>query len=356
MKKNKMMRIAAVLLIVTLISTCIISGTFAKYVAKADVEDSARVAKWGIKIETTSNLFSDKYEAEDEHYMAAGGKYSVKAANSTNDDEEITGDKVVAPGTSSDQIDGGFSARLYGKPEVATRFQLKVDLNDVKDIYMPFAEGYTDYSEAVVDGQAKTFDLVGPGAVGGLNNSYVYGYAPVKWDITVTRVKDDGTDGRSISLSEMASEVAGSSFGELFESLFTKDGISITDAMTVINQVYEREDLGLKDMIMNKVNEQFANHGFRNLQIDVTPEGIITLGMDFDPNENCNYRFDAKWAWDYEVDDDEIPSFITDGAAYKTMIDKADTYLGNVAAGIIEDDTVSTDLAFKFEASATQID
>ena len=348
MKKNKMMRIAAVLLIVTLLSTCAISGTFAKYVAKADVEDSARVAKWGIKIETTSNLFSDKYEAQDEDYIAAGGEYSVISDN---------GDMVVAPGTSSDQLEnGGFSAILSGKPEVATRFQLKVDLNDVKDVYMPFAEGYTDYSVAVVDGEEQTFDLVGPGAVGGLNNSYVYGYAPVKWDITVTRVKADGTDGRSISLSEMASEVAGSSFGELFESLFTKDGISITDAMTVINQVYEREDLGLKDMIMEKVNEQFANHGFRNLQIDVTPEGIITLGMDFDPLENCNYRFDAKWAWDFEVDDDEVPSFITDGAAYKTMIDKADTYLGNVAAGIIEDDTVSTDLAFKFEASATQID
>lgn len=347
MKKNKMMRIAAVLLIVTLLSTCAISGTFAKYVAKADVEDSARVAKWGIKIETNGTLFSDKYAAEDEDYIAAGGVYSVESDN---------GDVVVAPGTSSKQLtNGGFAAVLSGKPEVATRFQLKVNLADVEDVYMPFAAGYTDYSEAVVNGQEKTFDFEPFGAVNGLNNSYVNGYAPVKWDIKVSRVNDDGSIGRVVSLSDVASEVAGGSFGELYESLFTPDGISITDAKTIIKEVAEREDLGLKDMIMDKVNEMFANHGFRNLQVQFDNDQII-LAMDFDALENCNYKFEAGWTWAYEVTDNAVPSFVNDGAAYKTLIDKADTYLGNVAAGIIEDDTVSTDLKFKFEASATQID
>ena len=351
MKKNKMMRIAAVLLIVTLLSTCAISGTFAKYVAKADMEDSARVAKWGIKIETSGDLFSDKYVAEDEDYIAAGGEYSVVAGNATATQE---GDKVVAPGTTSyketaDGEDMGFTAVLSGKPEVATRFSLK--LTGLQDIFMPFADGYTDYSEAVVDGQEKTFDLVGPGAVSGLNNSYVYGYSPVKWDVKVTRVKDDGTDGRSISLSEMAASVAGQQFGELYEALFTAEGISISDAKTVVEQVKAR---GLESMIMDKVNEQFANHGFRNLNIEFVDDDII-LSMDFDPNENCNYRFEGGWAWAFEQ---SAPSFVDDAqtGAYTDMYNKADTYLGNVAAGIITDDTVSTDLSFGFVASATQID
>ena len=46
--KNKMMRIASVLLVAALITTCAISGTFAKYVTKVSGEDTARVAKWGI--------------------------------------------------------------------------------------------------------------------------------------------------------------------------------------------------------------------------------------------------------------------------------------------------------------------
>ena len=341
MKKNKMMRIAAVLLIVTLLSTCAISGTFAKYVAKADMSDSARVAKWGIKIETTGGLFSDQYAAEDEDYIAAGGEYSVKSAN---------GDKVVAPGTSSSQLeDGSFVATLSGKPEVATRFQL--DLTGLQDVFMPFGEGYTDYSVAVKDGVAETFDLVGPSAEDvGLNHTYVYGYSPVKWDVTVTRVKADGTDGRSISLSEIAAQVADTTFADLYESLFTAEGVSITDAKTIVEQVKARH---LEGRIMNKINSEFASHGFRNLQI-IIDNDQISLAMDFDPNENCNYRFEGGWAWAFEQ---SAPSFYTGSSAdYVDMYNKADTYIGNVAAGVITDDTVSTDLSFAFVASATQID
>lgn len=352
MKKNKMMRIAAVLLIVTLLSTCVISGTFAKYVAKADMEDSARVAKWGIKIETSGSLFSDRYFADDEDYFAAGGVYSVKADNATDNEE---GDQLVAPGTTSATDDGmGFTARVYGKPEVATRF--KLELGGLEDIFMPFADGYTDYSEAVVDGEEKTFDLKAPSAfaggnASGLNHEFVYGYSPVKWDVTVSRVKDDGSIGRSISLSEVAREVAGDQFGELFQSLFTAEGISITDAKTIVKEVQER---GLEGTIMNYINTAFANHGFRNLVVEINADGIVTLSMDFDPNENVNYLFEGGWTWAYEQ---SAPNFLgAYSADYVEMCDKADTYLGNVAAGIIVDETVSTDLSFSFIASATQID
>lgn len=347
MKKNKMMRIAAVLLIVTLLSTCAISGTFAKYVAKADLSDSARVAKWGIKIETSGDLFSDTYEAEDEAYINAGGTISVDAA----DDAE-----VVAPGTTSytydangDITDMGFTARVYGKPEVATRFALKIGTAD--DIFVPFGT-YTDYSVAVVDGVEKTFDYSAPAAVSGLNNNYVTGYAPVKWDVTVTRVKDNGEDGRSISLSEMAAEVASTELKDLKDSLFTNEGVSITDAKTIIAQV---KRLGLESMIMDKVNQKFAGHGFRNLQIEINGTDII-LSMDFDPNENVNYRFEGGWAWAFEQ---TAPDFITSASAitaYEETCDKLDTLLGNVADGIIVDDRVKTELNFAVEASATQID
>lgn len=353
MKKNKMMRVAAVLLIVTLLSTCVISGTFAKYVAKADMEDSARVAKWGIKIETSGDLFSEKYAAEDEDYIAAGGEYSVEAFNGE--------DKVVAPGTSSytvnsdgDVTDMGFTARLYGKPEVATRFALR--LTGLKDIFMPFDNGYTDYSEAVEDGVEKTFDLESPGAVSGLNNEYVYGYSPVKWDVKVTRVKNDGTDGRSLLLSEIAADVAGDRFGELYEALFTPEGVSITDAKTIVEQVKQR---GLEDMIMSGIRDAGFDLGIRNLAIEFDGDDII-LSMDFDPNENVNYRFEGGWSWAFEQ---SAPSFVpsAQSADYVDMYNKADTYLGNAAAGIVSKTApsggeVSTDLNFGFVASATQID
>ena len=44
MKKNKMMRIASVLLVAVILTTCAISGTFAKYVTSGNGSDNARVA------------------------------------------------------------------------------------------------------------------------------------------------------------------------------------------------------------------------------------------------------------------------------------------------------------------------
>ncbi len=57
MKKNKMLRMASALLVLTLLTTCIIGGTFAKYTTSGTATDTARVAKWGVKVECTGNAF-----------------------------------------------------------------------------------------------------------------------------------------------------------------------------------------------------------------------------------------------------------------------------------------------------------
>lgn len=64
MKKNRAMRLAALLLVAVLMSTCGISGTFAKYVTEVKSEDSARVAKWGFEpvAMDISDLFANSYD------------------------------------------------------------------------------------------------------------------------------------------------------------------------------------------------------------------------------------------------------------------------------------------------------
>ena len=82
MKKNKFMRMASVLLVLTLLTTCAISGTFAKYVTSTTGTDSARVAKWGFtdtKSQITLNdLFKTTYDNNVE------GKADVIAPGTTN--------------------------------------------------------------------------------------------------------------------------------------------------------------------------------------------------------------------------------------------------------------------------------
>ena len=53
MKKNKIMILAVILLALTVLTTCTISGTFARYASTTSGEDSAEVAKWSFKVNDT---------------------------------------------------------------------------------------------------------------------------------------------------------------------------------------------------------------------------------------------------------------------------------------------------------------
>lgn len=106
MKKNRMMRLASGLLVAVLLTTCAISGTFAKYVTRDSGSDFARVAKWGVTVEAESfNLFADTYKTDDTT-ATFSGNYSVDSA----DDED-----VFAPGTKGTFADFA----ITGTPEVA---------------------------------------------------------------------------------------------------------------------------------------------------------------------------------------------------------------------------------------------
>ena len=108
MKKNVMMRVASALLVAVLMTTCAISGTFAKYTTTASGSDTARVAKWGFE---TNSIAIDMFD----------GQYSnVNAA--TN---------VVAPGTTKTATIT--FAPTAGTPEVAYTFDVNVTVETSND-------------------------------------------------------------------------------------------------------------------------------------------------------------------------------------------------------------------------------
>lgn len=101
MKKNVMMRLSALLLVAVLLTTCVISGTFAKYTTTAATGDTARVANWGVVITAVAD--------DDKEYQAN---------ELTADEKSVTlvaDTKVLAPG--SGVKFGGFT--VEGTPEVA---------------------------------------------------------------------------------------------------------------------------------------------------------------------------------------------------------------------------------------------
>lgn len=119
MKKTKLMRAALLLLVLTLITSCFVGGTFAKYTTSETGKDTARVAKWGVVIDAEGETFAKKY-ATDTANVAGTIAYSVV---STDADVSADADKVIAPGTRGDMV----KMTITGKPEVAVSVNYAAD-------------------------------------------------------------------------------------------------------------------------------------------------------------------------------------------------------------------------------------
>lgn len=109
------MRAASGLLVAVLLTTCVISGTFAKYTTSAEGTDSARVAKWGFQDTssiTLNGLFNNVYDE------------TVKS----NTD-------VIAPGTKGEAKFKFNYTDTTTKPEVDYKFTVSTEGSDcAKDI------------------------------------------------------------------------------------------------------------------------------------------------------------------------------------------------------------------------------
>lgn len=264
MKKNTMMRVASALLVAVLLTTCAISGTFAKYVTSDNVADSARVAKWGVTVATTGTLFAESYK-------------DVPVANAVDTDDSITvqyvdyatlDKNVVAPGTKNES---GMTFVLKGKPEVDTNVEISLE---VKDIVLPTTTDLWDYTTG---NATDTFNL---------DNDY--------YPIVFTLYNKDKAN-----------------------VLATGNAATIEAYLEGLSGTYQ------------------------------TNTDLATIK----PNTNGEYIL--TWAWDFDGDQTLNGNDFT-----STVVDKADTYLGNVAAGIAADVPAgtSTDVSVAINITVTQVD
>ncbi len=146
MKKAKSMRVAVGILALTLITSCFVGGTFAKYTTKGEAADTARVAAFGVQINASGSLFNTQYSTDDKTNPedTEGNKITI-SVNSSNDD------KVVAPGTTNtDKLTFG----VTGTPEVAVQVKFAI-ADGYTDVILP-AGDYPDQTTNVAD---KTFNL-----------------------------------------------------------------------------------------------------------------------------------------------------------------------------------------------------
>ena len=123
MKKNVMMRIASVLMIAVLLTTCVISGTFAKYTAQATASAEVTVAKWAVEFQANDQTFTNTTTFD---FFA------------TMNDSNVNG-KKLAPGTT-----GSFNFTITNDSDVKAKCNIALDLSQLTNAGLPLTFVYKD--------------------------------------------------------------------------------------------------------------------------------------------------------------------------------------------------------------------
>ena len=149
MKKNVMMRVASALLVAVLLTTCAISGTFAKYVSTSTGTDSARVALWKVELEDAAIADTFTFDLFN----------TVKDSNVTDNETDVKageGETIIAPGTS-----GSFEINLENASEVNAEYDIAYTVTNEDDIPVEFKIGEGEWTSdlATLDATDVEFNM-----------------------------------------------------------------------------------------------------------------------------------------------------------------------------------------------------
>lgn len=123
-KKNRTWRAAALLLALTLVTSCFVGGTFAKYTTTGEATDTARVAKFGVTVEAGGSLFGKSYIA-----VGDGGNGNTPGTDASLTVKSSSEDNVLAPGTKSSAE--GLTINVTGTPEVDVKVTSELKVRNV---------------------------------------------------------------------------------------------------------------------------------------------------------------------------------------------------------------------------------
>ena len=119
MKKNRTMKIATLMLALTLITCCFVGSTFAKYTSEATGTATATVAKWDVTVADVTLGTAEQNFTFDLFKTITDTKEGTPKA-----DGQSVADNVIAPGTS-----GTFTIELTNNSEVDAQFDIVFSIN-----------------------------------------------------------------------------------------------------------------------------------------------------------------------------------------------------------------------------------
>ena len=143
-KKNKASTLTLVLLLLVMVTLGTLGGTFAKYTSSAKGTDSARVAKWSIKVSDADMAQTDTFTID--LFNTAYNNDNVKSKGTDN---------VVAPGTT-----GQFAFDVENASEVTAQYKVDFAITNAAGIPIKFSvDGGTTWSTDLSDVDFKTIAM-----------------------------------------------------------------------------------------------------------------------------------------------------------------------------------------------------
>ncbi len=165
MRKSKTMRAAILLLALTLLTSCFVGGTFAKYTTSASGTDKARVAYWGFQ--NAAVLDFDLFDGEYDNTVDSQNSDNVVAPGTTKIEtftfKYVDNTKATAP-----EVDYTFEIAFKAE---GTYTNLDANKNFVWKLTLP-------------GGEEKSYQTVAEleTAIEALNNTYNAGALPTGFD------------------------------------------------------------------------------------------------------------------------------------------------------------------------------
>lgn len=136
-KRSPFMRIAGFMLAVSLLMTCVISSTMAKYTSAATGSDTATVAKWSVKVNGREIAVSPAATVD------FGLFDTVKDSNGTDEETDVATGKI-APGTS-----GEFTLTIENSSEVNAQYAIDFTVTNDANIPLEFSADGTEWKTSL---------------------------------------------------------------------------------------------------------------------------------------------------------------------------------------------------------------
>lgn len=132
-KHSPFMRIAGIVLGASLLMTCVISGTLAKYTSSATGTAAATVAKWSVEVNGTDIAKNDTVTFDLFN--------TINEADITTTEDNVAGDKI-APGTG-----GSFALKIDNGSEVDAKYTLALEETNNSNVPIQYSLDKTTWTD-----------------------------------------------------------------------------------------------------------------------------------------------------------------------------------------------------------------